>query len=180
MHNIDDCISVSYFMQRSQLCSCQPFCTADFSTSPAMLAAEDIYRRPSLGTGQLAVAAAGSPPAQHQPHAGWAPGSAPHFPRKPLSPRLINCHQITCVAAAGVAASPSLPLVPAVLGSVPVALLPSMGLPGCECPAPRGAPAKMWPLESTLNRRGGLASMALSVFIVKGIAMAAHGPKDEF
>lgn len=149
MHNIDDCISVTYFMERSQLCSCQPFYTADFSTSPAMLAVEAIYPKPLLGTGQLAAAAAGSPLAQHQPHAGWAPGSAPRFSRKPLSPRLINCHQITCVAAAGVAASPSLPLVPAVLGSVPVALLPSMGLPGCECPAPRGAAAEMRLLESS-------------------------------
>ena len=83
------------------------------------------------------------------PHAGQAPGSAPRFPRKPLSPGLINHHQTTYMAAAGTAASPS-PL----RGRAPSWLL--WGCPGVRAQRPGGAAAEMQPLERGLDRRGGL------------------------
>lgn len=165
---MDDYIYVFYFIQRSQLCSCQPFCTADFSTSPATLEAEVIYWRPLLGTGQLAAAA--NPPSQRQPRAGRAPGSAPRFPRKPLSPGLINRQQITCVVAAGMAASPSILLAPAMLGSALVVSVLFLGLLGREGPAPGvgGLMPKCSPWTGGLAWGGVCVSLGEGVLIAEG------------
>lgn len=79
-HYIDDYICVSSFIQRSQLHSCWPFCTADFSTSPAMLEGEVIYRRPLLSApGSWQQQRLGAPPSQCQPPQRW-PGSRQRSP----------------------------------------------------------------------------------------------------
>lgn len=70
----------------------------------ALLEAGLVSQSPALGSWEPSVPAP-------------APGSAPGCPHKPLSLRFINCHQITCVATAGAAASPSPRLLPAVPGS---------------------------------------------------------------